>query len=35
MTTTALVMMILAMVTVWGGLAAALTWAATHPEKPE
>lgn len=35
MTTAAITMMIVAMVTVWGGLAAALGWAATHPEKPE
>ncbi len=35
MTGTAIGMMIVAMVTVWGGLVAAVVWAATHPEKPE
>jgi len=35
MTTTAIVMMIVAMVTVWGGLAAAIVNLARHPETAE
>ena len=35
MSTPAIVMMIVSMVAVWGGVVAAMTWAATHPEKPE
>lgn len=35
MTTTAIVMMIIAMVTVWGGLVAAIVNLARHPEVAE
>lgn len=35
MSSTAVIMMVISMVAVWGGLLAAVTWAATHPEKPE
>ncbi|WP_082561698.1 methionine/alanine import family NSS transporter small subunit [Microbacterium sp. Root61] len=35
MTTTAIVMMIIAMVTVWGGLVAAIINLARHPEVAE
>jgi hypothetical protein len=35
MTTTAIVMMIIAMVTVWGGLIAAIVNLARHPEVAE
>ncbi|MFJ2503139.1 methionine/alanine import family NSS transporter small subunit [Microbacterium sp. NPDC087592] len=35
MTTTAIVMMIIAMVTVWGGLIAAIVNLARHPEAAE
>ncbi|MGV2903195.1 methionine/alanine import family NSS transporter small subunit [Microbacterium sp. AGC62] len=35
MTTTAIVMMIIAMVTIWGGLVAAIVNLARHPEAAE
>ena len=35
MSSPAIAMMIVAMIAVWGGLLAAVAWAATHPEKPE
>lgn len=35
MTTAAIMMMIVAMLTVWGGLLVAVVWAFTHPEEPE
>ncbi|GAB3632367.1 hypothetical protein GCM10027421_17200 [Microbacterium shaanxiense] len=35
MTTTAIIMMIIAMVTVWGGLIAAIVNLARHPEAAE
>ncbi|WP_309081190.1 methionine/alanine import family NSS transporter small subunit [Zhihengliuella sp.] len=35
MTTTAIIMMIIALVTVWGGLAAALAHLSRHPELDE
>lgn len=35
MSTPAIVMMVVSMAAVWGGLLAAVAWAATHPEKPE
>lgn len=35
MSTAAIIMMIVAMVTIWGGLAASVAWAAMHRESPE
>lgn len=35
MSSPAVIMMVVSMVAVWGGLAAAVAWVMTHPEKPE
>lgn len=35
MSTSAVVMMIVAMITIWGGLAAAIVHLMRHPEEPE